>query len=119
MKPEQHAKKAERIERSLLKCSIEHYEIVIEGAMLAGTHWFNAKLHWMGYFPPDNDVMHAQYLSGIDRVKLLILQPEALRALDELESFRPGFVRGNMPGGTLAAERSLRLLLVLRTAAVS
>jgi hypothetical protein len=118
MTPQQHQAKAERIERSLAKCSPAQSEIVIEAAMLAGTHWFNAALHRLGYFPPEKDVMHAQYLSGADRLKLSLLYPDMLGALDEIEAFRPGFVRGDLEGGVKAAERSLQLLAALRTAAV-
>ena len=47
MMPECHAAKALRIERSLRKCCDEDFEAVVEGAMLAGTHWFDAALHRM------------------------------------------------------------------------
>lgn len=119
MTPQQHQAKAERIERSLAKCSPEQSEIVIEAAMLAGTHWFNVALHRLGYLAPEKDVMHAQYLSGADRLKLSLLYPDMLNALDEIESYRPGFVRGDLAGGAKAAERSLRLLALLRQAAAS
>jgi len=117
MTPEQHQRKAERIERSLAKCSVDQPEIVIEGVMLAGTHWFNIALHRMGFSSPEKDVMHAQYLPGNERLKLSLLQPALLQALDEVESFRPAYVRGNLPGARRAATRSLELLNVIKAAA--
>jgi hypothetical protein len=118
MTPELHRAKGERIERSLKKCAPDQFELLIEGAMLAGTHWFNVALHHMGFYPPENDMMHAQYLSGADRLKLSLLEADMLNALDEIESFRPVFVRGDLAGGIEAGRRSLELLSVIRTVAL-
>jgi hypothetical protein len=79
MTPGQHRQKASRIERSLAKCTLEDAEATIEAAMLAGTHWFNAALHDMGFTPHERDVLHAQYLPGSDRLKLSLLRPKMLR----------------------------------------
>ncbi len=118
MTPEQHQAKGERIERSLKKCTPDQFEVLIEGAMLAGTHWFNMALHRMGFYLPEKDMMHAQYLSSADRLKLSLLQADMLNALDEIESFRPAFVRGDLAGGIGAGRRSLELLSVIRTIAL-
>ena len=59
MNVEAHRAKAESIERSLARCTTADYEIVIEGCMLAGTHWFNMALHRTGLLPEDQDAMHA------------------------------------------------------------
>ena len=116
MMPEQHRQKAERIERSLAKCSAEDFEAVIEGAMLAGTHWLNAALHAIGFTAPDRDVLHAQYLAGNDRLKLSLLRPDLLAAIDAIECARARFVRGDMPGGRDAARQCREQLAVLRRA---
>ena len=53
MTPQEHRAKAERIERSLAKCGPTDYEMKIEAAMLAGTHWLNLALHRMGVSGPE------------------------------------------------------------------
>ena len=117
MKIEAHEAKAERIMRSLAKCTAEDYEAVIEGAMLAGTHWFNVALHRFGASAADDDVMHAEYLTGALRLKLSLIEPNLTAALDEIENARPRFVRGDVSGGSEAATRCLELLSTLRNLA--
>ncbi len=114
MKIEAHEAKAERIMRSLAKCTTGDYEAVIEGAMLAGTHWFNIALHRYGVTGTDDDVMHAEYLTGALRLKLSLVMPGLTAALDEIENARPRFVRGDVHGGDEAASRCLELLFKLR-----
>ena len=63
MKIEQHQSKALRIERSLGRLTDADYEALIEGAMLAGTHWFNMLLHRKQLFPETRDAMHAEFLT--------------------------------------------------------
>ena len=48
MSPDKHRAKAERIERSLAALTDADWEIRIEAAMLAGTHWANYVLHKVG-----------------------------------------------------------------------
>lgn len=114
MKIEAHEEKAERIMRSLAKCTSGDYEAVIEGAMLAGTHWFNIALHRYGVTAADDDVMHAEYLTGALRLKLSLVIPGLTAALDEIENARPRFVRGDVQGGNEVATRCLQLLSNLR-----
>jgi hypothetical protein len=115
--PDHHAARAERIAAALEKCTVDDYEAVIETAMLAGTHWFNVALHRMGLTGENEDVMHAEYLTGAMRLKLSLIEPEMLSALDRIEALRPGYVRGDEEGGRGAAEEALRLLdLIRRTA---
>ncbi len=117
MTPGRHAARAARIERSLRKCSNRDYEAVIEAAMLAGTHWFNVALHRMGLTPDSEDVMHAEYMTQALRLKLSLSARSILDALDAIEAFRPGYVRGDVSGGIAAAARCRRLLATIRVAA--
>jgi hypothetical protein len=114
---DEHLAVAQRIERSLAKCGPADYEMTIEGAMLAGTHWLNAALHRMGVTGVENDVFHT-YLLTINEFRRLRVADEALvAALAEIEDLRPPFVRGNRAGGESAAELALALLAVIRAGA--
>lgn len=117
MTPDEHRLKASRIERSLAKCTPGDFEAMIEGAMLAGTHWFNAVLHDIGFTSFDRDILHAQYLPGHERLKLSLLRPELLAAMDLIEAARALHVRGDMPDGPAAAAQCREHLSVLRQAA--
>jgi hypothetical protein len=110
MRPELHQKKAERIVRSLAKCSPHDYEAVIEGAMLAGSHWFNLALHAYGLLPLDQDVMHAEFLTKAERLRVTLVARELVEALEEIEASRALYVRGNAAGGEEMARRALALL---------
>ena len=118
MKIEAHRAKAESIERSLAKCSAGDYETVIEGAMLAGTHWFNAVLHRAGLRDTENDAVHAEFVSVGERRRLSVVLPEVLHALDQIERLRTTHVRGDMPDGERAARFALERLAILRESAV-
>ncbi len=117
MSPEQHEAKAERITRAMDKLTECDYEMVIEAAMLAGTHWFNIAMHRFGLTAFDDDVMHAEYLTGALRLKTSLVAVNLTEALDEIEQLRPLFVRGDVPNGEAAARRCIELLEVLRVQA--
>src|SRR6218665_323476 len=70
MKPEDHQAAAQRIERSMRKCGLDEHEILIEAAMLAGSHWLNAHLHRLGATQPAQDVVHT-YLLVVNGVRRL------------------------------------------------
>jgi hypothetical protein len=70
-----HRAKAERIEASLAKCHADEYEAVIEATMLAGTHWFNLALHALDLTTAHEDVLHAEYMTGAQRLKLSLIEP--------------------------------------------
>jgi hypothetical protein len=70
MIPELHRMKAQRIETSMEKLSDADYEAVIEGSMLAGSHWLNFACHRMELTGHSADVMHAEFLTGAQRVEL-------------------------------------------------
>jgi hypothetical protein len=110
----EHRSKAESIERSLTRCTPADYETVIEGAMLAGTHWFNILLHQTNLMPTERDAMHAEFLSTGERRKVRVLLPDALHALDQIELLRTTHVRGDMPDGEQAALTALKCLALLR-----
>ena len=114
MSPDEHRAKAERIERSLAKCGPVDYEMKIEAAMLAGTHWLNHALHRLGVTPPQNDILHTYMLTVNELRKYRVADEELLDALSEIEDIRPGYVRGNLPDGEKAAARVLELLALLR-----
>ena len=109
-----HRLKAERIERSLAALEPMHYEAVIEGTMLAGTHWFNILLHRHSLAAETADAMHAEFMTQGVRRKLGVLMAPALAALDEIEALRTTHVRGDMPNGPDAARRALACLAILR-----
>lgn len=117
MSPEEHRALAQRIERSLGKCGPADYEMKIEAAMLAGTHWLNAALHRMGATDACADVFHTYLLTINEFRRLSVADAAALSALAEIEDIRPPYVRGNWRGGEAAAERALDLLARLRTRA--
>ena len=122
MKPEFHRMKAERIACSMQKLTDADYETIIEACMLAGTHWFNFARHRMAIAGSERDIMHAEYLDGAQRVEISLLAPSLLSALDEIEGYRAGFVRGDMewdkrlrPVVEISSIRSAARLCVPRT----
>jgi hypothetical protein len=110
MTPAQHRDKAERIERSLAKLTASDWEIRIEAAMLAGTHWVNHVLHRVGASLATEDMAHASMCTVSVLRKYRLAEPELIAQLDEIEELRPLFVRGDMHGGEAAAARALELL---------
>lgn len=119
MQIDHHITIARRIEASLKKCANTDYEMKIEAAMLAGTHWLNALLHRLATTHPEQDVFHT-YLLVINEFRRLAVAANApIHALAQIEDSRVPFVRGNQPGGEQGAERALELLSVIRAAALA
>lgn len=114
-----HIAIARRIERSLQKCGPADYEIKIEAAMLAGTHWLNAALHRLRANQPDSDVFHTYLLTINEFRRLSIADSELMQALADIEDIRAPFVRGNRTGGERAAERALEWLALIRAKALA
>ncbi|WP_447919089.1 hypothetical protein [Achromobacter aegrifaciens] len=110
MTPEHHRDKAQRIEATLVKLTDEDWEIRIEAAMLAGTHWVNFVLHRVGASAIPEDMVHASMCMVSVLRKYRLAEPELIEALEEIEELRPLHVRGDMDGGTQAAARALDLL---------
>lgn len=110
MTPGNHRDKAERIERSLVKLTDSDWEIRIEAAMLAGTHWVNHVLHESGVSEPSEDMVHASMCTVSVLRKYKLAAPDLIARLEEIEELRPQFVRGDMDGGADAANRALELL---------
>ena len=117
MSPAEHREKAEKIELSMAKLGPDDYEMAIEGAMLAGTHWLNCALHEQGASSATDDVLHTYMLTVNALRKLRVADAARVDALTEIEDIRPPFVRGDYPGGAAAATRSLVLLARIRTGA--
>tara|TARA_A100001037_G_scaffold306308_1_gene350602 strand:+ start:2860 stop:3249 length:390 start_codon:yes stop_codon:yes gene_type:complete len=118
MTPDQHRQKAERIRQSTEKIDHSVYEMVIEGAYLSAIHWLNYALHRMEVTAEAHDIVHTEHLSGMDRGKIGALMPEVLATVDELETFRTRYVRGNIAGGLAAAKRALELHEQVQSAAI-
>ena len=117
MNPIAHAKFSERIHSSLARCKFSDYEIIIEGAMLAGAHWMNAALHNLGLTLPAQDTLHSEFLTLGERRRIIIIIPMLIENLDKIEEMRALYVRGNEPGGKVAASQALVLLEEIRTSA--
>ncbi|UIF84574.1 hypothetical protein [Cupriavidus sp. UYPR2.512] len=115
---EGHVALARRIESSLQKCGEADYEMTIEAAMLAGTHWLNALLHKLDATPPQQDVFHSYLLTVNEFRRLAVAAEKPLAALAAIEDSRAPFVRGCHAGGEAAAERALALLSQIRAAAL-
>ncbi|BDD91943.1 hypothetical protein PanNE5_13830 [Pandoraea sp. NE5] len=110
MKSENHQCKAERIEKSLKRLGDDDWEMKIEAAMLAGTHWANYALHRRGVTPDNEDIVHNSMLVVNMLRKYSLAEGELLSALTEIEELRPLYVRGDVPAGSRAAARALELL---------
>ncbi len=110
MNAQQHRSKAERIERSLRALGSSDWEMKIESAMLAGTHWANYALHRRNVTIDAEDIVHIAMLTGVMLRKYAIVEADLLSALAEIEELRPLYVRGDAPGGDAAATRALQLL---------
>ena len=120
MKAERHRAKAERLERSLAKCRPGDYEMIIDGAMLAVTHWINLAFHTLALTDDDSDVVHAYFETAFDRQHFdLVAGAEFLDCLEEIETLRPLHARGNVAGGEAAAGRALEILQGIREKALA
>lgn len=116
---EHHIAMARGIEASMRKCNASDYEMKIEAAMLAGTHWLNALLHRLGTTSAHQDVFHTYLLTINEFRRLSVAAEQPMRALATIEDARPAFVRGNHPGGELAAEQALASLSLIRERALA
>ncbi len=110
MTPHNHRERAERIERSLAALTDADWEIRIEAAMLAGTHWANVALHRRGVTAEAEDVVHT-FMCTVNALRKYMLAEEGmLLQLEEIEELRPLYVRGDVEGGPAAARHALELL---------
>ena len=120
MKAEAHRLKAERLGRSLAKCSSADTELVIDGVMLAITHWINFVFHMLELTAPDDDIMHCYFVTGFDRQYYgLAADPVFLDALEEIDDLRPLYVRGNAAGSDAAGVRALEMHEAVRDKALA
>lgn len=116
MTPEQHETVALRIEATLRRLQPDDYEMLIEGAMLAGTHRVNALMHRLQATRPEIDVMHSYLLTVNEFDRLCVAHPTAMGALRVIEKMRPAHVRGNWQGGPQAGRDALAQLQHIRQA---
>ena len=96
MKPQDHVSKARRIEATIGKLDPDrHYELCVEGYMLAGSHFMNAVSHKLSVTRENADVSHS------DNPALDVASDHALRplldAMKRIEDFRPDYLRGTKP----------------------
>lgn len=110
MKAEYHRIKAERIERSLAVLTDDDWEMKLEAAMLAGTHWANYALHCRGVSADHEDIVHTSMCVVNTLRKYSLAEKDLLANLDEIEELRPLYVRGDVEGGREAGARALILL---------
>jgi hypothetical protein len=113
MKAENHRERAERIERSLALLTDDDWEMRIEAAMLAGTHWANHALHRRGLSADGEDIVHTSMCVVNTLRKYSLAEKELLDRLAEIEELRPLYVRGDVEGGREAAARALSLLAAI------
>lgn len=113
MKAEDHRIKAERIGRSLAVLGDDDWEIKLEAAMLAGTHWANYALHRRGVSTDGEDIVHTSMCVVNTLRKYALVEKELLAHLDEIEELRPLHVRGDAEGGREAGSRALVLLAAI------
>jgi len=90
MNVQKHKEKALRIERSLAKCVPGDFEIRIEAAMLAATHWANLAFHAKRVTPEDQDVMHSYMLTINEYRRLSAADNRLIGLLAEIEDLRGG-----------------------------
>lgn len=114
-----HKEKALRIERSLAKCTQQDHEIRIEGAMLAATHWVNGAYHALGISADTNDILHTYMLTVNEYRRYAVANEQLIGKLAEIEDVRPLYVRGDVGGGHVAADRVVALLDEIRAIALS
>jgi hypothetical protein len=118
MDPAKHRQKAERVERSLAKLQPGDYELRIEAAMLAATHWLNGSLHKLGANGVEQDVLHTYMLTVNEFRRLSAAHAGLMQAVARIEDLRPMHVRGDVPGGREAADEACALLAQVREMAV-
>lgn len=118
MNADAHRTRAQRIEHSAAQCGPGDWEMRIEAAMLAGTHWANYALHRVGVTPDDEDIVHTSMLVVNMLRKYAIVEGELLAALGEIEELRPLYVRGDVAGGDAAGDRAMALLATIRRLAL-
>ncbi|QHE87440.1 hypothetical protein [Hydrogenophaga sp. BPS33] len=113
MKAEDHRLKAERIERSAALLTDDDWEMKLEAAMLAGTHWANYALHRQGVSRENEDIVHTSMCVVNTLRKYALVEKELLAQLDDIEELRPIHVRGDAEGGREAGARALVLLAAI------
>ena len=117
MKSDAHLQKAERITRQIAKIGARFHEARVEAAMLAATHWTNRSLHILGILPEAHDMIHTDYLTGADHLRLKLVAPALLAAVEGIEDLRAPYVRGAAPDRVAAGETAIRLLALVEVEA--
>jgi hypothetical protein len=118
MQIDDHRRIAERITASMELCGEHDYEAIIEGAMLAGSHWANFALHGVGVTKSEADIVHTYMITANEFQLYALWTGRVIDSLAEIERLRPPFVRGDMAGGRAAGSHARQLLEAIRTDAL-
>ena len=105
MKIENHLRKIERLERSILKLDDieEDYEALVELYMLIAAHYINAPIHKLGVLNTSKDIKHNKLFHFLKEDKKLGIHTEEIRDLmKRLDDLRPGHVYGKGENGETA-----------------
>lgn len=93
-----HVANAQRLHRSTAKLELyEDFEMVLEGAMLAGAQLINAMLHATGVTERAAEMLHTDMRSPGVPEHPPGPAAEAWALLERLEWYRPLHVRGSVP----------------------
>ena len=115
MKINAHLHHAAELRRAILGLDESDIELIIEGAMLAGTHYMNAGVHMLGATLADEDIVHAEFMNG---AQVATLNPACLRmwqALFVVEGLRAWYVRGDEASDKGVLQRVFMCLEILRS----
>lgn len=105
MKIDNHLRKAERLEKSVLKLDspADDYEALVELYMLIAAHYINAALHQIGALNISKDVKHNRIFSFLIESKHFGEETVIVRDLiKKLDDLRPSHIYGKGENGNTA-----------------
>lgn len=105
MKIENHLRKIDRLEKSILKLDDieDDYEALVELYMLIAAHYINASLHKLGVLNISKDIKHNLIFPFLKEGEGLGENTEEIRDLmKKLDDLRPGHVYGSGENGKTA-----------------
>jgi hypothetical protein len=115
MKISAHLRHAAELRRAILGLGVSDIELIIEGAMLAGTHYMNAGLHMHGATPAHEDVVHAEFMNSAQVATLNQACVRMWQALYIIEGLRAWYVRGDERSHDGVLQRVLACLETLHS----
>ncbi len=105
MRIENHLKKIEKLENSVLKLDDfdEDYEALVEIYMLISAHYINTALHKLGTLNISKDIKHNKLFSFLKEGNNLGKDNEsAMDAMKKLDDLRPSHIYGSGENGNTA-----------------